>query len=102
MDINLNLFCIFQIPFFHIVHLCINIYSSVRHFLVFIVGFGIQGHNDALQLETDLKRHGIRAYHSRFLSGQTTPDKYLRMALPFTDSLNDLKIGLKILKKYLT
>lgn len=55
-----------------------------------------------MQLETDLKRHGIRVFHSdRFLSGQTTSDKYLRIALSSTNSLDELRIGLKILKEYL-
>ncbi|PKF89725.1 PLP-dependent aminotransferase family protein [Bacillus sp. BA3] len=62
----------------------------------------IKGHNDALQLETDLKRRGIRVFHSnRFQSGQTTPDMYLRIALSSTNSFDELKIGLEILKQYL-
>nr|WP_240627378.1 hypothetical protein [Thermoflavimicrobium daqui] len=61
-----------------------------------------QENHDALQLETDLKMHGIRAFHSdRFLSGQTTPNQYLRIALSSTHSLDELKIGLEILKQYL-
>ena len=60
------------------------------------------GQHDALRLETDLNRHGIRVFHSdRFLSGPTTPEKYLRIALATTKSLDELNLGLKILKQYL-
>ncbi|MFD4815808.1 aminotransferase-like domain-containing protein [Peribacillus butanolivorans] len=76
--------------------------KNVGHPLSFYRWLPIQGHNDALQLETDLKRHGIRVFHSdRFLTGQTTPDKYLRIALSSTNSFDELKTGLKILKQYL-
>ncbi|MDR7001109.1 PLP-dependent aminotransferase family protein [Neobacillus niacini] len=72
------------------------------HLLSFYRWLPIQGHNDALQLESDLKRHGVRVFHSdRFLSGQTTLDKYLRIALASTSSIDELKLGLNILKKYL-
>lgn len=76
--------------------------KNVGHPLSFYRWLPIQGHIDALQLEKDLKRHGIRVFHSdRFLSGQTTPDKYLRIALSSTNSLDELKIGLKIITQYL-
>ncbi|MGG3451863.1 PLP-dependent aminotransferase family protein [Domibacillus aminovorans] len=76
--------------------------NPIGHPLSFYRWLSIQGHHDAIQLETDLKRHGIRVFHSdRFLSGQTTPDKYLRIALSSTNSLDELKMGLKILKQYL-
>jgi DNA-binding transcriptional MocR family regulator len=76
--------------------------KTFGHPLSFYRWLPIQGHNDALQLETDLKRHGIRVFHSdRFLSGQTTPDKYLRIALASTSLLDELKIGLAKLKQYL-
>ncbi|ASS95507.1 PLP-dependent aminotransferase family protein [Peribacillus simplex] len=77
--------------------------KDVGHPLSFYRWLPIQGHNNALQLETDLKRHGIRVFHSnRFQSGQTTPDMYLRIALSSTNSFDELKIGLEILKQYLT
>jgi DNA-binding transcriptional MocR family regulator len=77
--------------------------NTVGHPLSFYRWLPIQGHNDALQLETDLKEHGIRVFHSdRFLSGQTSPDKYLRIALSSTNSLDELKVGLKILKQHLS
>ncbi|MFD6210587.1 PLP-dependent aminotransferase family protein [Peribacillus sp. NPDC060253] len=76
--------------------------KDVGHPLSFYRWLPIQGHNDALQLEMDLKRHGIRVFHSnRFQSGQTTPDMYLRIALSSTNSFDELKIGLAILKQYL-
>lgn len=74
----------------------------VGHPLSFYRWLPIQGHNDGLQLETELNGHGIRVFHSdRFLSGQSTPEKYLRIALSSTNSLDELKIGLNILKNYL-
>ncbi|TVX78698.1 PLP-dependent aminotransferase family protein [Peribacillus simplex] len=77
--------------------------KDVGHPLSFYRWLPIQGHNNALQLETDLKRHGIRVFHSnRFQSWQTTPDMYLRIALSSTNSFDELKIGLEILKQYLT
>ncbi len=45
---------------------------------------------------------GIRVFQSdRFLSGQTVREKYLRIALSSTNSLEELKVGLDILKQYL-
>lgn len=76
--------------------------KNVGHPLSFYRWLPIQGHSDAVQLETELKKHGIRVFHSdRFLSGQSTPDKYLRIALSSANSLDELKIGLKVLKQYL-
>ncbi|MFP3124870.1 PLP-dependent aminotransferase family protein [Ectobacillus funiculus] len=76
--------------------------KPVGHPLSFYRWLPIEGHNDALKLEMDLKRSGIRVFHSeRFLSGQTTPDKYLRISLSSTSSLDELKMGLEILKQYL-
>ncbi|MGE7758491.1 PLP-dependent aminotransferase family protein [Peribacillus sp. NPDC097895] len=76
--------------------------KDVGHPLSFYRWLPIQGHYDALELEMDLKRHGIRVFHSnRFQSGQTTPDMYLRIALSSTNSFDELKIGLALLKQYL-
>jgi len=76
--------------------------KNVGHPLSFYRWLPIEGHNDALKLETDLRKHGIRVFHSdRFLSGQTTSDNFLRIALSSTNSLDQLKLGLKILKQYL-
>ncbi|MEI1420233.1 PLP-dependent aminotransferase family protein [Bacillus cabrialesii] len=72
------------------------------HPLSFYRWLSIKDHHDGLQIETDLKKHGIRVFHSdRFLSGSTTPNKYLRIALSSTKSLDELKIGLERLKNYL-
>lgn len=71
------------------------------HPLSFYRWLSINDDTDALQLETDLKKHGIRAFHSdRFLSGSATP-KHLRVALSSTESLDELRIGLERLKHYL-
>jgi DNA-binding transcriptional MocR family regulator len=76
--------------------------KNVGHPLSFYRWLPIQRHSDALELETDLQKLGIRAFHSdRFLSGQTTQDKYLRIALSSTNSLDELKVGLRILNEYL-
>ncbi|UOQ48706.1 PLP-dependent aminotransferase family protein [Gracilibacillus caseinilyticus] len=70
------------------------------HPLSFYRWLPIQGHGN--QIEQQLEEHGIRAFHSdRFLSGQTTPDKYLRIALSSAKSMDKLRIGLQILKQYL-
>ncbi|MET3690012.1 DNA-binding transcriptional MocR family regulator [Priestia megaterium] len=72
------------------------------HPLSFYRWLSIPGHNNALQLEVDVKKHGIRVFHSdRFLSGPTTSNKYMRIALSSTNSLDELKIGLERLKQYL-
>jgi DNA-binding transcriptional MocR family regulator len=66
--------------------------TAFGHPLSFYRWLPIHGHNDSLQLEIELKRHGIRVFHSdRFLSGPNTPDKYLRIALASTNSLDELK-----------
>ncbi|MEH7785757.1 PLP-dependent aminotransferase family protein, partial [Bacillus thuringiensis] len=55
---------------------------------------------DSLRLETDLKQFGVRIFHSdRFISGPTTLNKYLRISLSSTNSLDELEMGLKILKQ---
>ncbi|MBO1514997.1 aminotransferase-like domain-containing protein [Metabacillus bambusae] len=77
--------------------------KNAGHPLSFYRWLPIDGQNDAWKLETDLKEHGIRVFHSdRFLSGQTTPEKYLRIALSTTNTFTELEIGLKILKEYLS
>ncbi|MGD2434341.1 PLP-dependent aminotransferase family protein [Bacillus velezensis] len=72
------------------------------HPLSFYRWLSIKDQQNGLQMETDMKKHGIRVFHSdRFLSGSTTPNKYLRIALSTTKSLDELKIGLERLKNYL-
>ncbi|WKA58531.1 PLP-dependent aminotransferase family protein [Planococcus shenhongbingii] len=54
------------------------------------------------EVEAEMEKHGIRVFHSdRFLSGQTTSNKYLRIALSSTGSLDELETGLKIIKQLL-
>jgi DNA-binding transcriptional MocR family regulator len=54
------------------------------------------------RMESTFLSKGIRVYHSdRFLSGVSTPDNYLRIALSSTNSLEELKRGLEILKENL-
>lgn len=73
-----------------------------EHPLSFFRWLSINPYHNALQLEADLHERGIRIYHSdRFLSGQTTPNKYLRVALSSTNSLEELRVGLRVLKEYL-
>ncbi|CAK8583746.1 PLP-dependent aminotransferase family protein [Priestia megaterium] len=74
----------------------------IGHPLSFYRWLSIKEHNDGVLLEKDLKKHGVRVFHSdRFLSGSTTPNKYLRIALSSTSSLDELKVGLERLKNYL-
>ncbi|MCI2256033.1 PLP-dependent aminotransferase family protein [Domibacillus sp. PGB-M46] len=76
--------------------------KNAGHPLSYFRWLPIEGPHDSIQLETDLKKHGVGVFHSdRFLSGQTTHDKYLRIALSATNSLHELKTGLNILKQYL-
>lgn len=76
--------------------------ENFGHPLSFYQWLPVQGHPDPFQLITDLKRHGIRVFHSdRFLSGQSTSEHYLRIALSSTHSLDELSRGLSILKQYL-
>ncbi|MDF2713829.1 MAG: GntR family transcriptional regulator [Paenibacillus sp.] len=54
------------------------------------------------RLENYFLNKGIRVFHSdRFLSGAGTRDQYLRIALSSTNSLEELKRGLEILKENL-
>ncbi|WP_368936773.1 hypothetical protein [Bacillus sp. SH8-8] len=93
----------------HLVQTANELYSKyfpgmmpVGHPLSFYRCLPILTQFDALRLETDLKKFGVRIFHSdRFISGSTTLNKYLRIALSSTNSLDELEMGLKILKQYL-
>jgi DNA-binding transcriptional MocR family regulator len=77
--------------------------SPAGHPLSFYRWLPIQGHCNAEQMVADLEQSGIRVFHSnRFLSGHAPSDQYLRIALSSTNSLNELRSGLEILKQYLT
>ncbi|USK68619.1 PLP-dependent aminotransferase family protein [Peribacillus asahii] len=76
--------------------------NAGEHPLSFYRWLPIQTHLTASQIETDLKSYGIRVFHSdRFMSGFKTRNHYLRIALSSTNSLDELQIGLDIIKQYL-
>ena len=53
------------------------------------------------KLEKELEMRGIRVFHSnRFVSGQTTPENYLRIALSSTNTVEELETGLNRLKQF--
>lgn len=58
--------------------------------------------NATTRLESYFLDKGIRVFHSdRFISGAGTRDHYLRIALSSTNSMEELKRGLEILKENL-
>lgn len=74
----------------------------VGHPLSFFRWLPIPGKSDAAHLLTTLQSQGIRVFHSeRFLTGSSTPEGFLRVALASTDSLDKLDKGLNILKGHL-
>lgn len=71
----------------------------IGHPLSFFKWLPILRNKNDQELEANLLQKGIRVFHSdRFLSGSNTPDKFLRVALASTNSLDELKMGLEILK----
>ena len=81
---------------------CFSQITLIGHPLSFHRWLPIFNNNNALELEANLLKKGIRVFHSdRFLSGSNMPDKFLRIALASTNSLDELKIGLEILKTQL-
>lgn len=76
--------------------------SGIGHPLSYYRWLPISDNASALEIETRYQRQGIRIFHSdRFLSGARRPDKFLRVALASTNSLEELHAGLKILKQNL-
>lgn len=76
--------------------------SGIGHPLSFYRWLPISDNTSASEIETFFQRHGIRIFHSdRFLSGARRPDKFLRVALASTNSLEELKAGLNIVKQNL-
>ncbi|MDR3597455.1 PLP-dependent aminotransferase family protein [Clostridium sp.] len=72
------------------------------HPLSFFKWLPISENMNAQELEATMLQKGIRVFHSdRFLSGSNMPDKFLRIALASTNSLDELKIGFEILKAQL-
>lgn len=76
--------------------------NTSGHPLCFYRWLPIHGHSNGVNLEADLKKLGIRVFHSdRFLSGHASSEKYLRIALSSTHSIDELNTGLKVLSQYL-
>lgn len=74
--------------------------SCNGHPLSFYRWLPISSHDTAVQIESSLQSQGICVFHSdRFVSGASMPEKFLRVALASTNSLQELKTGLEILKK---
>lgn len=75
---------------------------NIGHPLSFFRWLPISKNMNTHDLESNLLKKGIRVFHSdRFLSGSSKPDKFLRVALASTNSLDELKMGLEILKTQL-
>lgn len=71
----------------------------IGHPLSFFKWLPISSSANVQELEATFLQQGIRVFHSdRFLSGSSMPDKFLRIALASTNSIDELKIGLEILK----
>lgn len=69
------------------------------HPLSFYRWLPLSNHIRATHTESYFLNKGIQVFHSdRFLSGAGTHDHYLRVALSSTNSLEELKRGLEILK----
>ncbi|MDQ0885511.1 DNA-binding transcriptional MocR family regulator [Paenibacillus sp. V4I9] len=69
------------------------------HPLSFYSWLPISDNGDGSRMESAFLQKGIRVFHSnRFLCGANTQDKFLRIALASTNSLDELKRGLEILK----
>lgn len=74
----------------------------IGHPLSFYRWLPILEDTNSQQLEANLLTKGIRVFHSdRFLSGSNTSDKFLRISLASTNSLDELRIGLEILNSQL-
>lgn len=74
----------------------------IGHSLSFFKWLPISEHRTAHELETNLLKKGIRVFHSdRFLSSSSMPNKFLRISLASTNTLDELKMGLEILKSQL-
>lgn len=75
-------------------------HSCSGHPLSFYRWLPISSQEPAAQIESTLQNQGIRVFHSdRFRSGASTLDKFLRVALASTKSMQELENGLEILKK---
>lgn len=74
----------------------------IGHPLSFFKWLPISENMNLQDFEATMLQKGIRVFHSdRFLSGSNMPDKFLRIALASTNSLDELRMGLEILRKQL-
>ena len=74
----------------------------IGHPLSFFKWLPLSNNTNVQEFEANLLQKGIRVFHSdRFLSGSNMPDKFLRIALASTNSLEELEIGLELLKRQL-
>lgn len=74
----------------------------IGHPLSFFKWLPISENMNIQDFEATMLQKGIRVFHSdRFLSGSNMPDKFLRIALASTNSLDELRMGLEILRKQL-
>ncbi len=74
----------------------------IGHPLSFFKWLPISRNMNIQDLEAAMLQKGIRVFHSdRFLSGSNMPNKFLRIALASTNSLDELRMGLEILRKQL-
>ncbi|WP_094607286.1 Histidinol-phosphate aminotransferase [Sporomusa silvacetica DSM 10669] len=81
---------------------CFSDHDFIGHPLSFYRWLPLKRQYDAMRMESDLERLGIRVFHSnRFLTGKASPKQYLRIALSSTTTLDELRVGLKILKQYI-
>lgn len=72
------------------------------HPLSFYRWIPISDNVNASRMESYFLNKGIRVFHSdRFLSGASTKDIFLRIALASTNSMEELQRGLKIFKENL-
>ncbi|AIQ25781.1 PLP-dependent aminotransferase family protein [Paenibacillus sp. FSL H7-0737] len=77
--------------------------AAEGHPLSFFKWIPLSGYRTAAELESELLQQGVRIFHSDwFLSGASTPDKYVRVALSSSSSLDELDTGLKILKQHMS
>lgn len=86
-------------------HLFSEFFPQLRHTghpLSFYRWLPISDNVHASRMESYFLNKGIRVFHSnRFLSGASTQENFLRIALASTNSFEELKRGLEILKENL-
>lgn len=82
---------------------CFPEHNLTDHPLSFYRWLPLKKQYDVAQMDSDLERFCVRVFHSnRFLSGKASARQYLRIALSSTNTLDELRMGLEILKQYIT